>query len=139
MTNLAKTGIGATLSVGDGASPEVFTAIGEIVSVSGPNLESKLVDATTLDSGGVEQQIPGLRNYGSLDFDILFIKETKQTQFRSDVETGTQRNYKLSLPTSVATVAAFTGLPSKWGMSITPNDPMKASCSLKINSAITWT
>lgn len=139
MTNLAKTGIGATLSVGDGAGPEVFTAIGEIVGITGPNLESKAVDATTLDSNGVEQEIPGLRNYGSLDFEMLFIKASLQTQFRADVEAGTQRNYRLSLPTSPATTATFTGLPKKFGMTINPNDPMKAACGLKINSAITWT
>jgi hypothetical protein len=139
MTNLAKTGIGATLSVGDGATPEVFTAIGEIVGISGPNLETKLVDATTLDSNGVEQQIPGLRNYGSLDFEMLFIKAALQTQFRADTEGGTQRNYRLSLPTSPATTATFVGLPMKFGMTVNPNDPMKAACGLKINSSITWT
>ena len=70
---------------------------------------------------------------------MLFIKAAKQTQFRADIEAGTERNYKLTLPTTTATTATFKGLPMKFSMSINPNDPMKASCGLKINSAITWT
>ena len=52
MTAAAKAGVGTTFSVGDGASPEVFTAIGEIVNASGPNISAEQIEVTTLDSSG---------------------------------------------------------------------------------------
>lgn len=138
MTNLAKTGIGGKLQVGNGASPEVFTDIAEIVSIDGPNLSLEEKDATTLDSGGVKQTIPGLVDYGSLDLEMYFIKHSTQTQLRGDATSRVERHYKITMPTSPTTVGTFTGYVNKWGQGMSPTDPMSAKVGIKINSAITW-
>lgn len=138
MTQLARTGIGGTLEVGNGASPEVFTAIAEIVSVDGPSLSIEEKDATTLDSGGVKQSIPGLVDYGQLDVELLFTKHSTHTALRGDATGRTERNYRITFPTSPVTVGAFAGYVNKWGQNMNPTDAMKANVGLKINSAIAW-
>ena len=139
MTEKAKTGIGGSLRVGNGASPEVFTDIAEIVSIDGPNLSLDEKDATTLDSGGGKQSIPGLIDYGSYDIELLFTKHATQTQLRGDSVARTERNYRVTRPTSPTTVETFRGYVSKWGQGMSPQDPMSAKVTLKINSAITFT
>lgn len=139
MTELARTGIGGTLEVGNGASPEVFTAIAEIVSVDGPSLSIEEKDATTLDSGGVKQSIPGLVDYGQLDIELLFTKHSTHTALRNDATARAERNYRITFPTSPTTIGAFSGYVNKWGQNMNPNDPMRANVGLKINSAVSWT
>lgn len=139
MTTAAKSGIGASVSVGDGASPESFTAIAEIASFTGPNVSSEEVDVTTLDSvGGFKQVIAGLKEGGSIDLELLYTGTSQQDQLRDDVSAGTSRNYQVSFPTSPATTATFEGLPSQWSMTAEPNSPVSASVSIKIAGNITW-
>ena len=138
MTEKARTGIGGKLQVGNGASPEVFTDIAEIVNVDGPNLSLEEKDATTLDGGGVKQSIPGLIDYGAIDLELLFTKHATQTQLRNDATGRTERNYKITFPTSPTTVGDFSGYVNKWGQVMSPTDPMSAKVGLKINSAIIW-
>lgn len=138
MTEKAKTGIGGKLQVGNGASPEVFTDVTELVNVDGPNLSLEEKDATTLDGGGVKQSIPGLVDYGALDLEMLFIKHATQVQLRNDATARTERNYRITFPTSPTTVGNFRGYVNKWGQSMSPSDPMPAKVTLKINSVITW-
>lgn len=138
MTELAVTGIGGKLEVGNGASPEVFTEIAEIVSIDGPTLSLEEKDATTLDGGGVKQSIPGLADYGSMELELYFTKHSTHTQLRGDAVGRTERNYKITFPTDPATVGEFAGYVLKWGQSMNSTDPLRATISLKINSAITW-
>ena len=43
-------GSGTVLSRGDAASPEVFTAIGDVISISGPAITKDAIETTALDS-----------------------------------------------------------------------------------------
>ena len=44
MTASAKAGIGASVGVGDAASPEVFTDIPEITTIGGPNIQAEQIE-----------------------------------------------------------------------------------------------
>jgi predicted secreted protein len=142
MTALAKSGIGTVVAVGDGASPEVFTAIAEIVSADGPSIEAEDIDVTTLDStGGFKEFISGLKDGGTLDLSLLFTKGATQIGLRADLEATppTARNYRLTIPTSPNTIADFSATPKSFSHSQSPTAALAAEVSLKISGAITWT
>ena len=48
----AKKAIGTVLKVGDGASPEVFTAIAGLSSITGPEFQAAEIDVTSMDTAG---------------------------------------------------------------------------------------
>jgi hypothetical protein len=61
------------LKRGNGASPEVFTAIAGIRSINGTKTEVAFNDSTTFDdTGGYRTFEPGLRDPGTLDLEIYF-------------------------------------------------------------------
>ena len=74
MTDNALLGIGSALQRGDGASPEVFTTIAEILSIGGPSLTAGTVDATSMESlDRYAEFIAGLKDGGEVSFTIAFI------------------------------------------------------------------
>jgi hypothetical protein len=54
----AKTTLGVQWKIGDGGSPEVFTAVAEVTSVKPPSMDSNLIDVTTHNNTtGFEEMI----------------------------------------------------------------------------------
>ena len=45
---------GCTISYGDGASPQVMTAIGQVISINGPTGTTGEIDVTNLSSSAKE-------------------------------------------------------------------------------------
>lgn len=132
-------GVGTLLQVGDGASPEVFTTLSEVTSLSGPSIAAEEIEVTNMDSpNGFKEYITGLKDGGTVDFDCNWIKSTSQTQIRDDITAGTTRNYKITFQTSPTTVALFTGLPLSMAFSADPNSAVTASLSVRISGDITW-
>ncbi len=136
----AVAGIGTTLQVGDGASPEVFTTIAEILTIGGPELSSEDIEVTNMDSaGGFKEFISGLADAGSVNFDLNWIKGTQQAQVRDDVGAGTARNYRITWSDSPATIANYNARVTAFSMNTDPNSQIQASCTLKISGQVTWT
>ena len=70
---------------GDSGSPEMFTTIAEVGSITGPTLTRDIIDVTNQDSAGAYREfIGGLIDPGELSFDINYIP-TDATQ---DATTG---------------------------------------------------
>lgn len=97
----AKGSFGAKLKVGDGASPEVFTAIAEVGDISGPNVEAILEEATNHDStdGFVEVVPTGVKQVGDITFTINQTNATTQEALLTDIQSGAKKNYRLELTT----------------------------------------
>ena len=95
-------GVGTILERGDGASPEVFTAIAKIVSVSGPEESKDELDDTTLDSaGGYKEFVSGLKDGGSMTLALNYNPaDTGQAALQTDYAAGTKQNYRLTWPSS---------------------------------------
>ena len=70
MGTAAKSAQGVQLKSGDGAGPEVFTKIGELKDISGPDEASDQLDATSLDSTSKEF-IGGLRDGGEVKCAVI--------------------------------------------------------------------
>src|SRR5688572_24654951 len=91
------TGIGAALKIGDGASPEVFTAIGNVTSF-GIEQNADQIDATHLGStSGFREFKQGFKS-ATVNFELHFDPDHPSQDDASGLmaafEDGTEYNYK---------------------------------------------
>lgn len=67
---------GSTLEVGDGASPEVFTAIAEVTNITPGAMSTADIDLTHLLSPNAHKEhLPGLRDTGPFSIDGNWLPE----------------------------------------------------------------
>lgn len=129
---------GVVIKRGDGASPEVFTAIGSVTSVEGPGGEASEIDVTTLSSTAKEFII-GLKDEGTVTLNLnLDTSNTPQTGLRTDRDNGTLRNFELDLTDSPVTTLSFSAYVKSFSISVQPDSKIEASVSLRISGAVTW-
>lgn len=129
------------LKRGNGASPEVFTAIAGIRSIDGPKTEVAFNDSTTLSSvGGYREFEPGLRDPGTMDLEIYF--DPNATTYESletdhDAQPPVLSNYQLvKLTGSEAKTVAFSAYVATIGEKFEVDGFMQASVSLRISGPI---
>lgn len=110
----AKSGFGTLLKMGDGAGTEVFTTIGEVRDISGPNLSRTTDDATHQESpNGYMEKIALLRDAGQVSFqcnaDYADAKNyiAVKTEFDGN---DSLRNFELHLPSAVGKKLSFAGV-----------------------------
>ena len=138
MTN-AVSGVGTTISIGDGASPEVFTAIGEVTNLGGPEISAEEIETTSLDSvGGFKEFIGGLRDGGSVTLDMNYLGSNAQQNDMRDNIGGVTKNYQISWPYSPAVTCTFAAQVSNMTFNTEPNAAISASVSLKVSGEPTW-
>ena len=117
MAKKAKTGAGSQLQVGDGASPEVFTKLGQIVSIkkSGEKIASEKVtnQDSDVDSNGLvtEELLPTIRSGGTVDVTLNFDPKDTSQQNLFTIFDGQKHNFKIIGPndlTASPVVPEFT-------------------------------
>ncbi len=136
------TGVGATLEFGDGASPEVFTAIGKVATWSGPELTKEEVDDTTLDSaGGFKEFLSGLKDPGQVTFTVhRSVNDQNQEQIITDMTGSVGRNWRLTwVSLSPNWIADFSAEVFGITPSADPNAPITMDVTLRISGVVTWT
>lgn len=137
---MAFRGAGAALQSGDGASPEVFTAIGEVIEVTGPSQTNDEFETTHLGSTAKEF-LAALKDNGSCEFEAHFNpSNTQQDNLWADAASGATRSYRIvwSDPASSPDpYVEFTAFVSNLSMATPPNDSVKISGSLRITGALT--
>jgi len=126
-----KTGLGTILKKG-------AVAIGNILNVTGPSMTRDTVDSTVLadNAAGFREFITGLRDGGTVGFDMLFTKagyEAIKTDFMDDDAVA----YSIELPDTDSTIIGFSGLVTDLPLDIPINDTIKCSVSIKVTGAIT--
>jgi predicted secreted protein len=136
----AKLGFGAKLKRGNGASPEVFSDIAELTSLSGPNLSAETVDVTNLDSvSGYREHIAGLIDGGEVTCEGNYLgSNTSQNNLRSDLESRAVHTYRVSWPFSPAKTATFDAYVTAFGFTTPIDAQMAFSATLKITGPVTW-
>jgi len=141
MTN-AISGVGAKLQLGDGASPQVYTAIGEVLNISGPELSAEQIEVTSLDStGGYKEYIPGLLDGGTVSIEFNYADgDTQQETLRTRVSTTNQAAaaYRIVIPDSPHSYVAFNGIVESYSMSIESGSAITVSVGIKISGAPVW-
>lgn len=133
----ALTSQGVLLKIGDGASPEVFTAIPEIVTFNGPGGAGQVIDVTDLDSLAMEK-IMGLPDEGQLTFDINYLPDnTYHALLRTNRGAQTLTNFKLVFTDdSPAKTWSFSAYVTGFTVTGGVNAPIRASVTLEITGTI---
>jgi predicted secreted protein len=130
-------GVGTTFKRGNGASVETFTAIAEINSIDGPNMSREQIDVTSLDStGGYREFIGSFRDGGSVSLDMNFTRDGF-VDMQDDFESDSVVNYQIVLSDSGATTLEFAGFVSDLSVSVTTDDKVTATVSIKVSGAVT--
>jgi len=129
---MAFTGIGTVLKRGT-------VAIADVVSINGPGMTRDTVDVTTLGSpGGYREFITGLRDGGTLTFDVLFSK-AGYNALKTDFENDEAETYSIELPDDDSTIIGFDGLVTDFPVSIPLDDKVSVSVTIKITGNISVT
>ena len=129
----ATIGLGTTLAYGDGGSPEVFTTVAEVVSISGPGMSRELPDATHLGSpNGYREFIGGLRDGGEVTLELNWLPGNATHD-----QDNAGRNWRITLPTTPAATVTFTGVVSAFEPDIPVDDKMSLSVTIKVSGAVT--
>ena len=136
MAVLAK---GTKLSVGDAASPEVFTQITDVVEIVVPNPEVADLETTDHDTTAITREYePGLIEGGDLSIMYKFDPaNTQQVALETDRDAGNVKNYQTEVPTSPVDQQTF----SAYVKSVEPATPIDGHytkrATLKVAGAIT--
>lgn len=132
-------GVGTSFKRGDGASPEVFTAIAEVNSITGPSMTREFIDVTSLDStGGYREFIGGFRDGGEVTLTMNFTRNGYE-EMRLDFVSDDSVNYQIVLPDTGATTLDFAAFVTDLPLTITPDDKVTAEVTLKITGEVLLT
>jgi predicted secreted protein len=114
-------GKGTKLQRSNMGSPEVWTTIAEVKSITGPSMAGDILDVTSHDTvGNWREKTAGLLDAGTLTFTVNFIPDhathSAQTGFVSDFVNRTKRNHRIQFPDIAVTTWNFpnsqiTGCP----------------------------
>ena len=116
------------------------TLIAEVTSFKGPGTKAPQLDASHFGSTAMDF-ISGLKDNGEFTFDCNFIGSNAQQQALLADIGGAAVAFTLTFnddtvsPTSVAFNALVTGFEPTGAV----NQVIKASCTLKVTGAATWT
>jgi hypothetical protein len=136
MTTKAQIGAGTSLNRGDGATPEVFTSVGEIVgTLKGPSLTRDMKDATNMSSPNQrEEVIPGILKTGTVDFDVSYVRGNVQhAGLVADIKNAVLRNFQLIFPDDPTNPVTFSAYVQKAELSVPVEDKRMLGLSLKIS------
>lgn len=132
-------GSGTVLSRGDAASPEVFTAIGDVISIAGPAISKDEIETTALDSTAKEF-IGALDDPGEITMELNWNpQDSEHVNLRADAEGSVVRNYRVIWSDVSTTQVDFSAEVMEFSLNTEPNDAVKGSVRMKISGALAWT
>ncbi len=137
-------GLGTILKIGDGASPEVFTAIAEVKDITGPGLTREFAEFThQQSSGGYREYKPTFKNSGDVTFKCNFLPDDETQGFSTsgllkDYDDGTLRNFQLEFPDSGATKASFAAYVANVQPGAPIAGPLELNVTLRVTGPVTW-
>jgi predicted secreted protein len=132
-------GVGTSFKRGDGASPEVFTAIAEVNSIKGPGMIRNFIDVTSLDStGGYKEFIGGFRDGGEVTLNMNFTLDG-YAQMLDDFEDDDSHNYQIVLPDTGNTTLDFAAFVTNLPLTVSPDDKVTIDVTLKITGEVSLT
>jgi len=126
--------------LGDNASPEVFNAIDEVVSVTGVGAQGEDLDVTNFDSAtGYKEFISGLKEGSEVVVEANYLPAaTQQLAMMTAVEAGINRNFQLAYTTSSPErTFTFAGSPKGYTINPSATEANRITFTIKISGAIT--
>lgn len=139
---LAVSSEGTLLKMGDGAGPEVFTAIAEVRDIGGPALAQGTEEVTHHGSGGWREFIATLKEGGEVTFQVNVLNDATQgpgSGLLDAFDDGEAHNFQIVFPTATPLTADFAAIVTGF----TPDAPVEgaltADATLQITGEVTWT
>ena len=130
-------GMGVLLKRGNGASPEQFTAVAELINLGGPSLSMDTVETThTSSTNKYREFIAGLLDAGEVTFEVNWLPadatHKEATGFLADMKARIVRNYQLIWPDAGTTTWTIACLITGCEPAAPLEDRMTASITLKV-------
>ena len=134
---------GTLQKIGDGASPEVFTTIGQVRSISGPTTKATVQDVTTHSTAGNwMERLAMLIDPGTLGFPINYDPADATHMFATgmwaDMIALTVRNFQTVFPASMGTLA-YAAYITSHAFDVPVDNVLQANIELTVYGAITAT
>lgn len=136
---------GTGLFVGNGASPEVFTKIANVKSISGPAYNVTVVDVTTHSTAGnFREKAAVLVDAGKVSFGVNFDPSdatlAPATGLFNDMSNLTERNFQLRFPPSDAskTRCNFSGFVVGHPFNFPVDNVIEGTIELDITGEPIW-
>ena len=129
---------GTTFQVGDGASPEVFTAVAEVQKIGEFTIESDDIDLTHHTSpGGFEEVVMGILKTGVVPLTFNYIPTEATHRDASGGLMNLARikaltNFRLVFPDSGSTTFNFSGYVKKVSIDAPHDGKIAGSSDIKI-------
>jgi predicted secreted protein len=126
-------GFGTQLKRGDGADPEVFTAIANITSINPPNMSRETIDLTTHQSADGWMEFKGaLKDGGEVSSDVNYDPAQHDTLV-ADFEDDDPRNYQIVFPDDASTTWSFAAILTGFEPEAPYDDKLAASLTWKVS------
>jgi len=131
---------GTLLKMGDGASPENFTTVAEVISSPVPDMKGKKEDATSQDSAGWAENLITLLDGGSIPVKVNWLPSNATQDNVTGVLAAflnkTKKNWKVVLPNTLKTFS-FAATISQWKGDAPVDGKAVAEFTLEISGAVT--
>ncbi|MEU0309784.1 phage tail tube protein [Streptomyces cyaneofuscatus] len=123
---------GTQLQRGDGAGPEVFTAIANVTDITPPGIERETIDVTTHGSPDQwREHIGGLKDGGEVSIDINYDPRVHDSLI-ADLDDPNPRNYKVVWPGTLGDWA-FKAILKGFEPEAPHDDKLAASLTYKVS------
>ena len=124
----ADTGYGTTFAIGDGASPEVFTAVAEVTNISPPSRSRDTLEATNLLSPDEYKEfIAGMAESGDATIAINYIPAVSHVLMTAFEAKG--GNYQIVMPGDIG--LTFAGIVTGFEIGELSPEKMTATFTIK--------
>jgi predicted secreted protein len=132
---------GTLQQIGDGATPEVFTTIGQVRSISGPTTKAQVQDVTTHSTvGNWTEKLATLIDPGTLSFPINYDNADATHMFATglwaDMIALTVRNFLTVFPASMGQLE-YAAYITGHSFDVPVDNVLQASIELTIYGALT--
>lgn len=137
-------GLGTLLKIGDGETPENFSAVAEVKDITGPGLTREFAEFTHQQSvGGYREYKPTFKNSGDVTFKCNFLPDDTTQGFATegllkDYDDGTLRNFQLEFPDVGATKASFAAYVANLQPTAPVGAALELNVTLRITGPVTW-
>lgn len=124
--------------LGDGASPQVYSTIEEVLSITGVGVQNELIDVTNFDSpNSSKEYISGLGDGAEITVECNFVSGTQQLALMADVDAGNTENFQLlNQNTSPNEKYQFDAVCKGWTIEPSATEQNRIIFTLKISGDI---
>lgn len=115
-----------------------YVAIGQVKSISGPDVSVDTIDVTTHDSTSQwEEHVAGVIRSGEITLDLVYDTANAQiVSFLSGLRTA--QNMRISFNNAASDVMTFSGIPIGFSQSLPHDGSIDATITIKPTGVITF-